>query len=279
MELSKQTRITLIIVAGVVIVALAIVSMLSGSTIDFAEIVGALGGGVIGLLSGVGWAGGRARGRAEDEDRQTFPDFEVPSPPTVDLDELNTEAPMHPVKPPSGPGLVGFCLSLILTSTSCASIPSMSHSQQPEPWDQARMAMGYVRASVGAIVAIVPGEAIQAEQNARCGDLEECRPLPELLSEVIGEIDDEIGRWEDRGGDSRSWVGWLGQALRWTRMLIDAAEEHGADVPGWVSMSIEGASAILLGLAGEAPPNSCPISPGQKSGCDQSWVWAWSEEL
>ena len=62
MTLTPWTRRVLIITAGVVVLGLATIGYLSGAEIDLADIFGALGGVVAGLLGGLGIAGGTQQG-------------------------------------------------------------------------------------------------------------------------------------------------------------------------------------------------------------------------
>lgn len=59
MEFSKATRITFIIVCGVIILGLAGFSVLSGGKVDLSDILETILAGIAGLLAGAGIAGKR----------------------------------------------------------------------------------------------------------------------------------------------------------------------------------------------------------------------------
>jgi hypothetical protein len=61
MEFSTPVRMTLIITGGTVLLGLAVVAMLSGSTIDLADIFEKLMAGAAGLAVGLGWGGGKPK--------------------------------------------------------------------------------------------------------------------------------------------------------------------------------------------------------------------------
>lgn len=54
--MSKATRMTLIITSGLVLLGLAGFSVLSGATLELADVVEALMAGIAGLLAGMGFA-------------------------------------------------------------------------------------------------------------------------------------------------------------------------------------------------------------------------------
>ena len=60
MELSKSTRITLIVVAGVVVLGLAGLAVVSGTELDAGDLFEKIFAGLAGLATGLGLAGGRA---------------------------------------------------------------------------------------------------------------------------------------------------------------------------------------------------------------------------
>lgn len=59
MELSKETRITLIVVAGCVVLGLAAISVWSGAQVDVASVLDTVLTGLAGLMAGLGVAGGK----------------------------------------------------------------------------------------------------------------------------------------------------------------------------------------------------------------------------
>lgn len=59
MVLSKETRITLIVVAGSTVLGLAAISVWSGAQLDAASVLDTLLTGVAGMLAGIGLAGGK----------------------------------------------------------------------------------------------------------------------------------------------------------------------------------------------------------------------------
>jgi len=253
MQLMPKTRITLAICATVLILGICAFAWLSGAKVNALEVLGAVGSAIGGLLAGFGIAGGPT------SDRPTEP---------------------FPSRRPRGTPTAFLVLTATMLWACEIPGPRDPTDAQPEPWDQARTAMQYVRIAVGALTTMVPPEVLEHEQSIRCAQAEsegDCPTLPALVAEALGEVEAEIDRWEQRDGDPRRWVGWLGRALQWSQSLIDIVREHGADIPAWVGAMAEGGAAILLTLAGESPPGTCSIDADGKGGesARESWVWCW----
>jgi len=209
MELSRATRITLIITAGVVILGLAAIAMLSGATIELGEIIGALGGGMIGLLSGIGWAGGPSRNRPTE--------------------------PFPPRRPQVTPTSTVLGLMLFVLPSCGGQFPSPQSPVSTCSWERTAVA-----ATAGAIA------ALDAATEGRSNDdidlaIDIAREVVDVGRSAVELCDDAVNRPQ--------WLAWSGDALEALESVVEVLRLAGVRYTDEVAIAISVVQATLASMS------------------------------
>lgn len=236
MQLEVRTRITLIIVAGVVVLGLGVLAYLSGTPIDLSDLLGSLGGVATGLLAGFGIAGG-------------------PSPATTTASTTTTRSGTMGGQPGISAGVFPMLVAFGMAAIALLVILALGGCNIPEPQepdDQAQVCR-WEAAAVEATGAAV--EALDHALASGPGEVpEEARLALATARETVVAGRAAVALCEDAVSRPRWWT-WAGDALRALVAITDTLKTAGVPYAREIGIALAVVQSTLAAMAPPEPEN------------------------